>query len=506
MQINRYKFSQKDIATVLSKLKDSEVKGVPNWYKKLQNKQDLKEKNGKLFLGEKQIVAADKVNEILRDAFYKKDSKTPWSRDAGYADLSKRYIGISKRAFATFAQTQRVKIRTDNIPKKIVKKGRKLSKKGIIEIDLFQTSRKDLPTYIQKTFPDTIEKLVQHYTLTMVDKLTSLTFLSYIGTGKKTKSRENVMKHVNEGSEFFSKMLGVPKAKLRYLRDAGGEFDPKLPGHIIKLGPLVEARNSFAQRVQHRLLAAKRGDLKTVIKQAQDILNNTKSRNLGKTPNEAAGIEQAELAPKYNKARQVGKPTPEVRLKVNDMVRFVTKDKKKAMYKAYKGNQFSTEKYKIIEVGKTKPYRYKFKLTKKVKGEDKNYFVWKYRDQISSPEKPIDQKSEARLAKLTATGKVKAIPKPKPRAPKPRKVKVWKPSPKKKKKGRKKKVLSADQIELKQLYEYAVKEEKQFPVGYNSLPYAQIVARTEKWNKNMARAHALVNEGVTVKGVPKKFF
>ncbi len=108
MQINRYKFSQKDIATVLSKLKDNEVKGLPNWYKKLQNKQDLKEKNGKLFLGEKQIVAADKVNEILRDAFYKKDSKTPWSRDAGYADLSKRYIGISKRVFAAFAQTQRV--------------------------------------------------------------------------------------------------------------------------------------------------------------------------------------------------------------------------------------------------------------------------------------------------------------------------------------------------------------------------------------------------------------
>jgi hypothetical protein len=327
--------------------------------------------------------------------------------------VSKRYIGISKRAFAAFAQTQRVKIRTDNAPKKIVKKGRKLSKKGIIEIDLFQTSRKDLPTYIQKTFADTIEKLVQHYTLTMVDKLTSLTFLSYIGTGKKTKSRANVMKHVNEGRDFFAKMLGVPKAKQRFLRDAGGEFSPDLPGHIIKLGPLVEARNSFAQRVAHRLLAAKRGDLKSVMKQAQDILNNTKSRNLGKTPNEAAGIDQAELAPKYNKARAVGKPTQEVRLKVGDMVRFVTKDKKKALYKAYKGNQFSSEKYKIIQVGKVNPFRYRFKLTKKVKGEDKTYFVWKYRDQISNAEKPIDQKSEARLAKLTATGKKKAIPKPK---------------------------------------------------------------------------------------------
>ena len=515
MQINRYKFSQKSIDTVLSKLKDSEVAGLPNWYKKLQNKQDLKAKNGKLFLGEKQIVPADKVNEIIRDAFYKKDSKTPWSRDAGYADLSKRYIGISKRAFAAFQQTQRVKIRTDNVPKKIVKKGRKLSKKGIIEIDLFQTSRKDLPTYIQKTFEDSIEKLIQHYTLTMVDKLTSLTFLSYIGTGKKTKSRENVMKHVNEGRDFFEKMLGVPKAKLRYLRDAGGEFDPSLPGHIIKLGPLVEARNSFAQRVQHRLLAAKRGDLKSVIKQAQDILNNTKSRNLGKTPNEAAGIEQSELAPKYNKARQVGKPTAEKKLSVGDMVRFVTKDKKKAMFKAYKGTSWSAEKFKIVEVGKTKPYRYKFKLSKKVKGGgEKAYHVWKYRDQISSAEQPHDQKSEARLAKLTPTGKVKAIPKP---AEKKKKPVVEKPQPirksgrlagkPKKKPAAKpaKKKLTAEQKELKTLHAYVIKEEREYPT-YDNLSKAKQGERTAVWNKNLARGKALTRKGVSVKGVPKKFF
>ena len=511
--MNRYKFSQKDIDKVLLKLKNKEVASLPNWYKKLQNKQDLKAKNGGLFLGEKQIVPAEKVNDIIRDAFYTKGSKTPWSRDAGYADLSKRYIGISKRAFAAFQQTQRVKIRTDNVPKKIEKKGRKLSKKGVIELDLFQTSRKDLPTYIQKTFADTIEKLVQHYTLTMVDKLTSLTFLSYIGTGKKTKSRANVMKHVNEGSEFFSKMLGVPKAKLRYLRDAGGEFSPDLPGHVIKLGPLVEARNSFAQRVAMRLLHAKRGDLKSVMKQSQDILNNTKSRNLGKTPNEAAGIEQAELAPKYNAARAAGKPTAEKRLKIGDMVRFVTKDKKKAMYKSYKGNQYSSEKHKIIQVGKTKPYRYKFQLTKKVKGGgEKKYFVWKYRDQISNAEKPIDQKSEARLAKLTATGKVKAIPKPKekkkespPPSPKPlrrTKRKVLQPVLKVPKK---KKVLTADQKELKKLHAYVVKEEKTYPT-YDNLSTTQQSKRLAVWNKNIARAKELVAKGVSVKGVPKKFF
>ena len=66
MQINRYKFPQKSIEKVLSKLKGNEVTGLPNWYKKLQNKQDLKVKNGKLFLGEKQIVPTEKVDEIMR--------------------------------------------------------------------------------------------------------------------------------------------------------------------------------------------------------------------------------------------------------------------------------------------------------------------------------------------------------------------------------------------------------------------------------------------------------
>ena len=149
--MNRYKFSEKDVKLVIDKVGGKDVKGLPNWFKKLENKDGLKAKDGKLFLGEKEVVPREKIDTTLRDAFYKKDSTVPWSRDSGYADISKRYIGISKRAFAGFAAKQRVKIRTDNVPKKIEKKGRNLSKKGVIEIDLYQTSRSDLPTYIRRS-------------------------------------------------------------------------------------------------------------------------------------------------------------------------------------------------------------------------------------------------------------------------------------------------------------------------------------------------------------------
>ena len=146
-------------------------------------------------------------------------------------------------------------------------------------------------------------------------------------------------------------------------------------------------------------------------------------------------------------------------------------------------------------------------------GGEKTYFVWKYRDQISNAEKPIDQKSEARLAKLTATGKIKAIPKPKPKkkespppSPKPlrrSKRRVLKPVLKVPKK--KKVPLTADQTELKKLHAYVVKEERTYPT-YNRLSAVQKSKRLSMWNKNIARAKALVAKGVSVKGVSKNFF
>ena len=158
--MNRYKISEKDLKSVIEKLKGKDVPSLPNWFKK--NKETLSIKNGKLFFDEKEVIPREKIDATLRDAFYKKDSKVPWARDSGYADISKRYAGISKRAFANFASRQRVKIRTDNVPRKIEKKGRKLSKKGVIEIDLYFTSRSDLPTAIQKKYKPSIEKYSPH--------------------------------------------------------------------------------------------------------------------------------------------------------------------------------------------------------------------------------------------------------------------------------------------------------------------------------------------------------
>ena len=75
----------------------------------------------------------------------------------------------------------------------------------------------------------------------------------------------------------------------------------------------------------------------------------------------------------------------------------------------------------------------------------------------------------------------------------------------KKKKGRKKNGMSAEQKELKKLHAYVAKEERDFP-SYDHLPVAQQGKRLAVWNKNIARAKALVASGVSARGVPKNFF
>ena len=154
--MQRYKFTELNIKKAISALKGEKVKKAPKFYTKYKDK--LTTRNGKLFYENREVVPKTQIDKILRSLLYDKGSRTPWSRDSGYADLSKRYTGISKRAFADFVSRQRVKIETDNVPKNIPKKGRNLSKKGTIEIDLYQISKKDLPKEIKAGMMDTLDK------------------------------------------------------------------------------------------------------------------------------------------------------------------------------------------------------------------------------------------------------------------------------------------------------------------------------------------------------------
>ena len=113
--MQRYKFTEKNIKQAIAAL-GGKGKG-PKFY--IKYKDTLTTKDGKLFYEKKEVVPKSQIDKVLRSLLYDKGSETPWSRDSGYSDLSKRYTGISKRAFADFVSRQRVKIESDNVPKKI---------------------------------------------------------------------------------------------------------------------------------------------------------------------------------------------------------------------------------------------------------------------------------------------------------------------------------------------------------------------------------------------------
>lgn len=399
MEINRFKFTDKSVEKAVKVLKkDLPQSKAPNFLKRFP---EIATKNGKLFYQEKEIIRRGDIEKTVRGLLYNKDSTTPWAKNSGYAALSKKYIGISRRAFRDVVNKQRIKVLSDNVPPATKKKGRKLSKKGIIEIDLFFISRKDLPKELQGSIAITDIKVTnpQAYVLSMVDKLSGLYYGHYVG---KSKARKVVMKAVRDGQKWFEEKIGVVQAKQTIIRDAGTEFSPPsvLKGRIQKLGPAVEAANSHVQRIAHRLWAAKRGGLGSVIKQAMAIKNNTKSAVSKMTPNDAAQKEGKDLAPAYNKKRAKGEPDKYKKLGIGSMVRIVTKKPKGTFYKAYQRKQWSKKLYRVDRVSKTKPH---------------TYFVgglWKSRDQISSPQKPIDQVSEKLLENRTQWGNIvkKATP------------------------------------------------------------------------------------------------
>ena len=379
MEINRFKFTDKSVEKAVKVLKkDLPQSKAPNFLKRFP---EIATKNGKLFYQEKEIIRRGDIEKTVRGLLYNKDSTTPWAKNSGYAALSKKYIGISRRAFRDVVNKQRIKVLSDNVPPATKKKGRKLSKKGIIEIDLFFISRKDIPKELQGSIAITDINNPQAYVLSMVDKLSGLYYGHYVG---KSKARKVVMKAVRDGQKWFEEKIGIPKAQQTILRDAGGEFAPPsvLKGRVQKIAPAVEAANSHVQRIAHRLWAAKRGGLGSVIKQAMAIKNNTKSTISSVTPNEASTKEGKDLAPAYNKKRAQGDPEKNKKWGIGHLFRIVTKQPKGTFYKAYQKTQYSKKLYRIQRVSKQKPW---------------TYFVgglWKSRDWQGEFEKKVESAEE----------------------------------------------------------------------------------------------------------------
>ena len=384
---NRYVFTEANIKKSIRALQGKiQPKMAPKYFRVFKDR--LTVKNSKLFLDEKEVIPKSKIPELARSLLYTKDSETPWSRDGGYAWISERYFGLSRRVWRNALQSQRVKRQSDPLPPQRHKlKGRKVSKKGVIEIDLFHVSKNDMPYSIAKNMKEGDRS--DSFVLSMVDRLTGLYYGKFLGN-KATKDRKIVMKQVRLGGRWFSERLGVPPGSLFYVQDHGSEFEPiskSFRGLKVNLGPRVEQVNRIAQSNLHRIIKAGRATtIDSGMNQAMKLVNNTPSRiHKGKTPNQLAGTPASQLKDAYNKTRSGGNKIDRHKpFKIGDRVRRVLVNRKAGMqfYKSYKGKQFSQKSYLIT----------------KVKKNPNKYFVdgkWRYRDEISWPEPAVDKEADA---------------------------------------------------------------------------------------------------------------
>ena len=355
LELNRYRnVNQKDVDNVISFLsgKNKEA-SLPSWAKAFKTHLSLEK--GKLKLGDRIVVSNQERETLMRRLIYDKDSDVPPSRDAGYYLIKKRYANISRRQWLAFLKAQRVIRLTDNAPRKTKRGGKKLSRTGEIECDLFFISRGDLPKRLKKGTATLYAVFVA------VDRLTSLCYTQLTGD----KEQASVTPAINNAIAFFKKRLAIPANKQIWYMDAGNEFSPKvfsskgIERHVVTAGSKVEKKNSDIQRQFHRLKNAERmTSIEDGLRQSTDLVNNSYNRVLKMTANEASEkygnkTEAKKLMEEYNKHREKADEDRRKPLKVGDMVRIVMKStKNNPFYKAYRGKQYTQDGYPVSERNK----------------------------------------------------------------------------------------------------------------------------------------------------------
>ena len=140
--------------------------------------------------------------------------------------------------------------------------------------------------------------------------------------------------------------------------DHGNEFDFKQYNKwgvkTVQLAreSLIEKKNSQFQAALYRIAKMNISlNIAELIKRALQIVNRTKSKLLKVAPFEAIDVAEGDLSEKYNKKRGKGSGiiVKGRVLKVGDMVRLnLIGPKKTSFYKAYKGLQYSTKRYKVL--------------------------------------------------------------------------------------------------------------------------------------------------------------
>jgi len=387
--MNRFKFEAAGVRKVIDHLRQgakitaADI-GLPKWAQKLKKPAVRKLAHGRhaLFEGEKQVVAVDEVEDVLRELMLSSESDVPLSRDSGHYVLQKRYLGISRRALMGFLAKQTDLQLTQSRIQEAGRKGTEVHHKGTVEADLIEGKKKDVRG---------LGKGYDWYWLTVIDRLTGLLDVEHLRRKTAKAGNALVPPAMERILDRMEAALGTPIKRM--YTDAGSEFkartqtllDERGIKHIIVArGSRVEKANATFQRIFYRLYRLKRGTFGQLTQQALTMFNNTRTTH-GHTPTEALNIDERTLATPYNQRRQkpaIAKGPGTRKLRIGDPVRYLLKPRHKVtFYKSYRGSHYSLDTTPIAALSKEVPTRYHL-----------GGIGWKHRDELLyAPTDPITE-------------------------------------------------------------------------------------------------------------------
>jgi len=347
--MNRFKYPAADIEKAVRFLKKKKGQ-APNFITKFPG--EFTVKHGKLYAGNRRVIAAEKKDEFLRDVVYGKKSEYPFGRDSLFLLLKDEVLGVSKRDIEAFLNAQGPLVHRRSRPKKETRTNlRQIRKPGQLSIDLAHIKANDFERilgeegYEYMGAPGKRGYQQDRYFLNAVDLLTGY-LLTRVLQGKTPKEVEPKLRSIiDEYEKLLKQKVG------RVETDKGGEFmgvvRKMLKEKNIRVfakitNATVEQVNAKYQRIFYALVEQRRGGFDTTWKQAVRISNRTRNRRTGMTPEQALKKQAAgeKVTTKTPKARSTERKKA---WKVGEKVRALKRPRAKADdlgYKAYKGEHF----------------------------------------------------------------------------------------------------------------------------------------------------------------------
>ena len=158
----------------------------------------------------------------------------------------------------------------------------------------------------------------------------------------------------------FRQALGAPL--LSVSSDQGSEFKGavtrllkrrNVAQKFVDRASRIEQQNAIFQRNFYRLYKLRRGTFHSLETQALRLVNNTRNKYTRMTPNEAVAAPDADIAPRYNTAREQSEEDYRaVTINQGDRVRHLRNIRKRIRgigYKAYRGQHWSKQVRHVVE-------------------------------------------------------------------------------------------------------------------------------------------------------------